>query len=218
MSATNGSAFSLRSWSRIIGCCLALAMLASALLVSNASAKAPLKPTYYLALGDSLAFGYKEETFNNNYPAEPTAAFEKGYVGDVAAKLVGKEKHEGNELKTVNLGCPGETSGGLIGNGALGKGVNAERESKSEFPLTLSAPCAYHNVTGFPLKTETGGASELEYAAGLLASGANVKDVTLNIGSNDEARDGRQMRETRLRRRTGLHRRPVRMHHGRSGP
>lgn len=183
MSATNGSAGSFRG---LIGCCLALVVVASALFASGASAKPTLKPTAYVALGDSLAFGYKEETFNLNYPAEPVTAFEPGYVGDVAKKLAATEKKAGNALATVNLGCPGETSGGLIGNGPLGKSIEKSREEKGEFPLKVSAPCAYHNVAGFPLKTETGGVSELEYAVGVLSSGADVKAISLNIGSNDE--------------------------------
>jgi lysophospholipase L1-like esterase len=184
MSATNGSAVSFR---RLIGCCMALALVASALLASSASAaKAPLKPTAYVALGDSISFGYKEETFDLNYPTESPAAFEPGFVGIVGKKLAAPEKKAGNSLTTVNLGCPGETSGGLIGNGPLGTALEEQRASKSEAPLKVSAPCAYHNVDGFTLKTEQGGASELEYAVGMLESGVEIKAVTLNIGSNDE--------------------------------
>ncbi len=182
MSATNGSAVSFR---RLIGCCLALVMVASALFASSASAKPTLKPTAYVALGDSLAFGYKEETFNLNYPTESPAAFEPGYVGIAGQKLAATEKKAGNGLAVVNLGCPGETSGGLIGNGPLGKSIEKSREEKGEFSLHVSAPCAYHNVAGFPLKTETGGASELEAAIGAVSAG-NVTAVSLNIGSNDE--------------------------------
>ena len=183
MSATNGSAVSFR---RLIGCCLALVVVASALFASSASAKPTLKPTAYVALGDSLAFGYKEETFNLNYPTESPAAFEPGYVGILGKKLAATEKKAGNALATINLGCPGETSGGLIGNGPLGTAIEKSREEKGEFPLHVSAPCAYHNVDGFSLKTEQGSASELEYAVGVVTSGATVNAVTLNIGSNDE--------------------------------
>jgi lysophospholipase L1-like esterase len=166
---------------------MALAMVASALLASSASAAKPvLKPTAYIALGDSLAFGYKEQTFNENLPTEPTSAYEIGYVGDLAKKLTALEKKAGNALTLINEGCPGETSGGLIGNGPLGTAIEEGRAAKEEFPLKVSAPCAYHNVAGFPLKAEIGSASELEGALGVLASGAEVKLVTLNIGSNDE--------------------------------
>jgi lysophospholipase L1-like esterase len=167
---------------------MVLALVASALFASSASAakKAPLKPTAYVALGDSISFGYKEETFDLNYPTESPSAFEPGFVGDVGKKLAGPEKKAGNALATVNLGCPGETSGGLIGNGPLGTALEAERAAKSEAPLKVSAPCAYHNVDGFTLKTEQGSASELEYAVGMLEGGATIKAVSLQIGSNDE--------------------------------
>jgi len=122
-------------------------------------------PTAYVAIGDSLAFGYKEQTFNEHYPAEPASAFEGGYVADFAKKLATAEKKVHNALTTINLGCPGETSGGVTG---------------------AESPCAYQNVDGFPLKTELGGASELAYAVGLLGAGVKVTAVTINIGSNDE--------------------------------
>jgi lysophospholipase L1-like esterase len=184
MSATNGSAVSFR---RLIGCCMVLALVASALFASSASAaKTPLNPTAYVALGDSISFGYKEETFNDNYPTESPSAFEPGFVGIVGKKLAAPEKKAGNALATIDLACPGETSGGLIGNGPLGTSLEEERAAKSEAPLHVSAPCAYHNVDGFTLKTEQGSVSELEYAVGLLESGVQVKAVTLNIGSNDE--------------------------------
>ena len=50
---------------------------------------------YYLALGDSLAFGY-----------QPTKVFDQGYVNQLYADL-----HAGQpNLVLTNLGCPGETS------------------------------------------------------------------------------------------------------------
>jgi lysophospholipase L1-like esterase len=183
---------------------MALALLVSAMLASTATSafaakKAPLNPTAYVAIGDSLAFGYKEATFYANQAAnksacekfeqsacEPASSFEPGYVGDFAKKLAGVEKKAGNGLATINLGCPGETSGGVIGNGPLGTGLEELRAYKSEGALHVSAPCGYQNVDGFPLKTELGGASELEYAVGLLEHGVNITAVTINIGSNDE--------------------------------
>jgi len=174
MSATNGLAFSLRSRSGLIGCCMALVLLASALFASVASAKTPLKPTAYVAIGDSLAFGYTEEKFDLNLPTENPANFEGGYTNYVLKKLTMKEKHAGNALNLVNLGCPGETSNGVIGH-ALGN------------PGAEYNPCAYHNLAGFPLHVPFGGASELEAAIGAVSNpGMPVKLVTINIGSNDE--------------------------------
>jgi lysophospholipase L1-like esterase len=162
---------------------MALALLASALLAPGASAKKPpLTPTAYVALGDSLAFGYTEQKFDENYPAESPSAFEGGYTNLLNAKLAKAEKTAGNALTLDNLGCPGEVSDGLIGeNAALGGGGTAGGKSDS-------APCAYHNEDGFPLHFEYGAVSQLEAAIGLVTTpGAPaVKDVTINIGSNDE--------------------------------
>jgi lysophospholipase L1-like esterase len=156
---------------------MALVLIASALFASVASANTktpPLKPTAYVAIGDSISFGYTEEKFDLNYPAESPSAFEHGFTNVVAAKLAKAEKAAGNGLNLVNLGCPGETSDGVIGH-ALG---NTEEEYD---------PCAYHNLDGFPLHVEFGGASELEAAIGAVSNPVvPVKAVTINIGSNDE--------------------------------
>jgi lysophospholipase L1-like esterase len=192
---------------RLLGCLMVVAMIGSAVLASVASASKPAPtPTAYIALGDSLSFGYKAKTFNQNQVTnkehceagvtaaekgetelaytekalcEPTASFEPGFVGVFGKKLTSAEKKVGHTLTTVNLGCPGETSDGLIGH-LLGN-ESAEAD-----------PCAYHNLLpseGFPLKTEIGHtASELEAAAGLIGSksAGEVTAVSLQIGNNDE--------------------------------
>jgi lysophospholipase L1-like esterase len=191
---------------RLLGCLMVVAMVGSAVLASVASASKPAPaPTAYVALGDSLSFGYKAKTFNQNQVAnkehceagvtaaekgetalasaekalcEPASSFEPGFVGLFGKKLASAEKKAGNALTTVNLGCPGETSDGLIGH-LLGN-ESAEAD-----------PCAYHNLLpseGFPLKTEIGSASELEAAANLIAtkSAGAVTAVSLQIGNNDE--------------------------------
>jgi lysophospholipase L1-like esterase len=202
MSAKNGS---MRSF-RLLGCLMVVAMLASALFASVASAMKPAPtPTAYLALGDSLSFGYKAATFNANQAAnkahceagttaaeksetelayaekalcEPASSFEAGFVGYFGEKHAKAEKKAGHTLATVNLSCPGETSDGLLGP-ALG--------GTSE-----PSPCAYHNLLpseGFPLKIEFGHtASQLEAAIGLITtkSAGDVTAVSLQIGSNDE--------------------------------
>jgi hypothetical protein len=154
----------------------------AALFASSASAaKAPLIPTNYTALGDSLAFGYTAEKHAINEPSEPPAAFEEGYTNFLVAKLAKLEKKEGNQLSLINMGCPGEVSDGMIGeNKALGGG--GEGNGKPD-----SAPCAYNNV--WPLHFEIGAASQLEAAIGVVTTPGTfgaTKLVTENIGSNDE--------------------------------
>jgi lysophospholipase L1-like esterase len=181
MQAMNGSA-GFRSRGRLIGCCMALALALSALVFTPlANAATPPPVEQYLALGDSLAFGYTAQKFNENFPNEPPSAFEEGYVNTVAKDL--KKTHKG--LQIVNTGCPGETSPGLIGeNEALG----GKKEAAYK-------PCAYHFEDGLPLHHSLGLASQLEAAYSLLTSenpytkakpAHPIVGITLNIGSNDE--------------------------------
>jgi lysophospholipase L1-like esterase len=192
MTARNGSSFRK---GRLIGCCIAAVLLVSALFASTASAaKTPLTPTSYVALGDSLAFGYTALKFAENSPEENPSAFENGYTNVLAKKLAHVEKTEGNALSLVNLGCPGELSDGLIGhNPALGgytyvpkEGETGAEKARNEAKQAESNPCPYHNQAGHPLHFESS-ASQLETAYGYeAANAASTKLITLNIGSNDE--------------------------------
>jgi hypothetical protein len=174
MSATNGS---LRSRSRLIGLALAVVFALSALFATAAGATTiPIKEKY-LALGDSLAFGYSQQLFNEHLPAPPPTAFERGYAFYYAS--LKKFKAEG--LQIVNNGCPGETTDSLIGNGPLGSVLD---------PVEGESPCAYHKV-GLGLHNEYGGTkSQLESALEVIgvaaAHGTPVTTISLNIGANDE--------------------------------
>jgi lysophospholipase L1-like esterase len=183
MKAMHGFAVSYRSRGKLIGCCLALVLVASAILASGASAaKTPLTPASYIGMGDSLAFGYTQQKFEENYPAESPTAFEGGYVTLLGKKIAAKEKKNGFAVTSVNLGCPGEVSDGLIGeNPSLGGG--GEGGGKPD-----SKPCAYHNEDGFPRHFEYGSSSQLEASIGLVSGKpfGETKYVTINIGSNDE--------------------------------
>jgi lysophospholipase L1-like esterase len=81
-----------------LGVLLLFAFTPAAFAVSNNSAQpnwhVRLKQ-HYLALGDSLAFGYQP----------PPGDFNHGYVTDLFNKL-----HEEGVNDVTNLGCPGETS------------------------------------------------------------------------------------------------------------
>src|ERR1700730_13824909 len=188
MPATNGSGHGLAFRSRrgLTVCCLAAVLLVSALYTSTASAvKKPPKPKqfYYLALGDSISYGYSLVKFFENGqrckeqgptgPAcEPPSAFEPNFVSYFATKL---PKHA--KTTTVNLSCPGETSRGLIGHSVtLGGG-----------PGAAFNPCGWHNSSGFRRHFEYGTESQLEAAIKLSQEKpAAVTEVTLQIGSNDE--------------------------------
>jgi lysophospholipase L1-like esterase len=79
--------------------CVIVAMVVSAgLLAVPASASDSRGIPYYLALGDSLAFGY-----------QPNHVFDQGYVNQLYATRHARDPR----LALNNLGCPGETSGTL---------------------------------------------------------------------------------------------------------
>ena len=181
MQAKTGFAFSLRSRSWIVGICMAVALVATGLTASAASAKPVLPPSAYVALGDSISFGYTQQKFEENFPTEPPSAFEGGFVNRLAKKLTKNEKEAGYALNIANLACPGEVSDGLVGENPL-LGGGGEANGKPD-----DAPCGWHNVDGFPRHVEYGPVSQFEAAIGAVTNLAvPVHLVTINIGSNDE--------------------------------
>jgi hypothetical protein len=173
MQAMHGLAVPFRRLA--IGCVFAVVLVFAAAFASSASAVTVTHSD--LALGDSLAFGYSQQLFNENEKlGEPPTAFNHGYANYYFNQS--KAKALGSQL--INNGCPGETTDSMIGNGALAAAFEIEGES----------PCAYHK-TGFPLHSEYGvEKSQLESTIETLAvdagTGKPVTHVTLNIGANDE--------------------------------
>ena len=165
-----------RGGRRLIGCAIALVAICAMITPSVASAEiVPVKETY-LALGNSLAFGFSQQLFNENEKlGEPPTAFEHGYVNDYWKFIGGKNLG----IQITNDGCPGETTDSLIGNGALA----------AAFGIPGESPCAYHKV-GFPLHHEYGGVSQLESALGSIAvdsfTGVPVTTISVDIGANDD--------------------------------
>jgi lysophospholipase L1-like esterase len=120
----------------------------------------PPQQSTYLALGDSLAFGYSQAKFNSLYPAENPADYDTGYVDDFGRVL---ELFKPG-LQIVNDGCPGETTESFI------KGPCAYQ---LEFPL-------HHPYSGGP------GSSQLSDALAYLgAHPGTVDPITIDIGAND---------------------------------
>jgi lysophospholipase L1-like esterase len=199
----NGSAVPSGGRGRLLGLCALLAMVLSAVVLAPASASAKeFKPvaeptTTYLALGDSISFGYTEEKFDIHSPNDSPSFFEEGFTNDFAKDL-GKTKELGKGVRLVNDGCPGETSNGLIGeNPELGGETSTEPAGHNPQGLGDWHPCAYTNVDGLPLHNElrvSGQAiSQLEDAISILTTPSpftgepnKVGAITLQIGSNDE--------------------------------
>jgi lysophospholipase L1-like esterase len=117
----------------------------------------------YLALGDSVAFGYEEQQV---VPA-PNYADASSFFG--YPELIGSALH----LNAVNAACPGETSASLIDASAQSNGCE-----NSPVP----GGKAYRTVS--PLHVSYSG-SQLSFAVSYLRKHKNVRLVSLTIGAND---------------------------------
>jgi lysophospholipase L1-like esterase len=188
---------------------MALVLAVSALGFGPASAGAETAPatTTYLALGDSISFGYTQERFNIHFPTESPSYFEEG-VANFFVKDLAKSGEVGKSIRLVNDACPGETSNGMIGENPLIGGETStetieevEGKPAEKFPAGGYQgpgdwrPCKYSFESHLPLHNggyynpETFAAvSQLEEAIATLTKPVahEVKAITLNIGSNDE--------------------------------
>ncbi len=158
---------SSHSHRRLLGCLLALAAVLFALYLAPSAGARPMshrpqshRPQSYLALGDSLAFGYSQAKFNSLFPNEDPAAYNTGYVDDFGKILSAFNPN----LQIVNDGCPGETTDSFI-----------------------NGPCAYQ--LAFPLHHPySGGPASSQLSDALAYLGAHpgrVTPITLDIGAND---------------------------------
>jgi lysophospholipase L1-like esterase len=147
-----------RPWRALVGLLAAIA-LAALVLAPTAGANQPHHTTY-LALGDSLAFGYSQAKFNELFPTEPASAYDTGYVDDFGHVL--RLFQPG--VQTINDGCPGETTDSFI-KGPCEYGL--------AFPL-------HHAYSGGPLS------SQLSDALNVLSTHPSaVTPLTIDIGAND---------------------------------
>jgi lysophospholipase L1-like esterase len=151
---------------------LALVLL-GAVTTAGASAKSKAKPkpsskspavttaspltrgSAYLALGDSVTFGYQEPE-TTPAPNYKNAASFPGYPEQIAKQL---------KVKVTNLACPGETSASFINTSAPSLGCQTYRKA-------------------FPLHVRYRG-SQLSNAVTFLRKHSSVRLVSLMIGAND---------------------------------
>ena len=104
------AASGIRMWTRK---CLISGMLglsATAMLLAQSRTQVPVfnpPKSYYLALGDSITFGYQAFKAQANLPP---SAYNTGYVDVFAEQL-----HRINAgITTVNYGCPGESASSFV--------------------------------------------------------------------------------------------------------
>jgi lysophospholipase L1-like esterase len=155
----SGSTRSHRRLGRPLALIVALIALAALAPAPSAGASRP-HGTTYLALGDSLAFGYSRAKFNELLPSEPASAYDTGYVDDFGHVL--RLFQPG--VQTINDGCPGETTDSFI-KGPCEYGL--------AFPL-------HHAYSGGPLS------SQLSDALNVLSTHpGTATPITIDIGAND---------------------------------
>ncbi|MEP6816987.1 MAG: SGNH/GDSL hydrolase family protein [Marmoricola sp.] len=116
----------------------------------------------YLALGDSVAFGYRPPEVTPPADYLDAANF-VGYPEYLAAR---------RHLKVTNASCPGETTASMITPGAQSNGCEN----------SVGSPVGYRST--FPLHVAYGG-TQLAYAVDQLRSNPHTRLVTINIGAND---------------------------------
>lgn len=116
----------------------------------------------YLALGDSVPFGYREPT-NLPTPDYTDAANFVGYPELVAGDL---------HLRVANASCPGETSGSLISTAQISYACG-------QTPTGLTG-----YKTRFPLHVQYAG-TQLQYALDYLRHHHDTRLITVMVGAND---------------------------------
>jgi lysophospholipase L1-like esterase len=179
MKAMNGLGVPARFRPRLLASVMATALILSATMFAASASAAKPPHEGYLAIGDSLAFGYSQQLFNENEKTgENPEAFRHGYVDDYLKFLPAG-------VALTNNGCPGETTDSMIGNGPLSAQMAAALGTTGE------APCAYKYVDKLPLHNEYGGtSSQLENALEaikVIGKGENpITTMTINIGANDQ--------------------------------
>ena len=116
----------------------------------------------YLALGDSVAFGYVPP----NAVPTPNYLDPSSFVG--YPEMLARQLRE----KVANASCPGETSTSMLVDGAPSNGCENEPGS----------PVGYRTV--FPLHVAYSG-TQMQYALQYLATHKHTRLVTIDIGAND---------------------------------
>jgi lysophospholipase L1-like esterase len=159
-----------RVQARLLVSLVAVIAALGAVVITPVASAAKVGGTY-LALGDSLAYGYHAAQFKSELESkgyvEPET-FDKGYVDDFGATL----KLVNPKLQIISDGCPGETTETFI-NGSGIPGYCAGGPTGTPFPYAfLHHPYTPHS-------------SQLTDALAILKENPNVSPITLDIGAND---------------------------------
>jgi lysophospholipase L1-like esterase len=136
--------------------------LMPAVPASAGSVTGPAANGTYLALGDSVAFGYvpADAVPPPNYQSAHSFA---GYPEDVAQAL---------RVRVWNASCPGETTESMLVAGVVSNGCENSPTSATGYR------------TLFPLHVQYQG-TQMEYALKYLAVHQHTQLVTIDVGAND---------------------------------
>ena len=151
---------------RVLLPCVAAVALAGTLALAPAAGATKVGNTY-LALGDSLAYGYHAAQFEEELTKGDVnpETFDEGYVNDFEQVV----KLFNPSVKLINDGCPGEgTETFMHGNGHAGTCGGEDAEPFPDFFLHH----VYHGT-------------QREDALSILHENPNVSPITLDIGAND---------------------------------
>jgi len=171
----------------VAGCVVLIVALCALVVAPMSSAGKPKKPgSDYLALGDSLAYGYQAAKFLSEYPNVDESTFDTGYV-DVFGSDLGHEKKKKGKKKDhpaiTNFGCPGETSDSFIRGG----------RSPLTSPFFVPNPLFCGDQPGAGVGAifskswlhDTYPGSQLDAALAFLEQNHHTNPITLDIGAND---------------------------------
>jgi lysophospholipase L1-like esterase len=136
--------------------------LMPAVPASAGSVTGPAANGTYLALGDSVAFGYvpSDAVPPPNYQSAHSFV---GYPEDVAQAL---------RVRVWNASCPGETTESMLVAGVVSNGCENSPAS----------PTGYRTL--YPLHVQYQG-TQMEYALKYLAVHRHTQLVTIDVGAND---------------------------------
>lgn len=137
-------------------------------LAATSRVKPVVAGTPYLALGDSIVFGYRESN-NAPTPDYSNAANFVGYPEDIAAAM---------GLDLTNASCPGETTASMIDKKAESNGCENSYDSSTG----QQVPVGYRR--SYPLHTSYR-KSQLGFAEQFLQHHPHTSLVTLTVGAND---------------------------------
>lgn len=145
---------------RFLGVVVPIVGLIASTTTASASSEQFNPPKhYYLALGDSLAYGYQNAKFVGELitTGHVDPATFPGYAGDFEINL----QNVRPDVQEVNYGCPGETTGSYF------------------------QACAFSVLGHFPLHNEYTGSQEAAALSFLKAHPGQVSPITLDNGAND---------------------------------